>query len=204
MDKKSVVFMVDDDYAVREGIELLVKSVGMEFKGFSSAQEYQDGCEPSERGCLVLDVRMPGMGGLALQEELAKRDYSLPVIVLTGHGNVKMGVQAMKAGAFDFIEKPPAEQMLLDTVQKAIRKDSEVRISQEEQQARCDKLAQLTPRGREILAKILDGKVNKQIAGELDLSEKTIEFHRAKLMKQLEVDCLHGLIRFALSTGLYE
>lgn len=203
MEKQSVVFMVDDDDAVRDGIELLVKSVGLEFKGYSSALEFLDGCGPSEHGCLVLDVRMPGMGGLALQEELVKRKYSIPVIVLTGHGNVKMGVQAMKAGAFDFIEKPPQEQMLLDTVQKAIRKDTEIKSNELEQQAKCEKISQLTLRGREILALILDGKVNKQIAGELELSEKTIEFHRSKLMKQLGVDSLHGLIRFALSTGLY-
>ena len=204
MERQSVVFMVDDDDAVRDGIELLVKSVGLEFRGFSSAQGFLDRCGPSERGCLVLDVRMPGMGGLALQEELAKLNYSLPVIVLTGHGNVKMGIQAMKAGAFDFIEKPPHEQVLLDTVQKAIRKDSEAKICELEQKAMCDKLAHLTHRGREILGFIIEGKVNKQIAAELELSEKTIEFHRSKLMKQLGVDSLHGLIRFALSTGLYE
>ena len=203
MDIQSTVFVVDDDQAVRDGIELLVKSVGLQYKGFASAQEFLDRYEPSGPGCLVLDIRMPGMSGLDLQEKLAELKIDLPVIILTGHGEVPLAVRAMKAGAIDFMEKDPQDQMLLDNIQKAIEKDIETKKKQVEHNSVQQQLSELSPRRREILELIVNGKVNKEIALELDLSEKTIEFHRAKIMKKLGLHSMHELMRFAYKAGLY-
>ncbi len=204
MNNEQTVFVVDDDQAVRDGIKMLVKSVGLNCIDYADAQAFLDDYDESVPGCLVLDIRMPGMGGMELHNRIIELGYCIPVIFLTGHADVPMAVKAMHSGAFNFVEKPPKQQALLDIIQKAIATDSEARnvaLNQQQIRSRLDKL---TPRGREILGMILDGKVNKEIATTLDLTEKTIEFHRAKMMKHMQVDSIHELIQYALKSGLYQ
>jgi len=196
-EKKSVVCVVDDDPAVRDSLRWLLSSVDLEATTFASAQEFIDAYDPDQQGCVLVDVRMPGMSGLELQEELTARGTNLPVIVITGHSDVQMAVRAMKAGAFDFIEKPFNDQALLDLVQKAIEENKatiQVQLQQNEIQGR---FSLLSPRESEVLSQIVAGEPNKRISFNLGLSEKTVEAHRAKVMEKTRASSLAELIKMA-------
>ena len=190
-----IIYIVDDKDDIRETLKLLFESVDLKAQAFSSAAEFLDAYPMGQSGCLIADVRMPEMSGLALQAEMAKRSIDLPVIIITGYGDVGMAVNAMKAGAADFIEKPYKEQELLDRVHKAISQNAEKRQESSEEQKAREQLAQLTPRERQVLEYIVDGEPNKRIAYNLGLSEKTIEFHRSNIMTKLQATSLAELVR---------
>jgi RNA polymerase sigma factor (sigma-70 family) len=189
------VFVVDDDALVRRSLERLVLSVGLQVRTFSTAQEFLESERPEGPACVVLDVRMPGLSGLDLQEKLSATGLDMPVIFVTGHGTVPMSVRAMKAGAIDFLQKPFDDQILLDAIQRAIDKDrkaTEQRAGLRKLERRLDSL---TPREREVFALVVKGLLNKQIAGELGTSEKTVKVHRARVMRKMEADSLADLVR---------
>ncbi|MFQ5423046.1 MAG: response regulator transcription factor [Phycisphaerae bacterium] len=197
MDNEPLVFVVDDDAAMRKSLRFLIESVGLAVRTFDSAHSFLDGCDEQQRGCLVLDVRMPGMSGLELQDVLAQRKIQFPIIIITGHGEVPMAVKAIQAGAMDFIEKPFSDQVLLDRIQKAIAQD---RVNREERTRRDGAVrlaARLTPRERQVMALVVAGLPNKQIAAKLGLSQKTIEVHRAHVMSKMETESLPDLVREA-------
>src|SRR6267154_906542 len=177
-----IVFVVDDEPAIRLSLKRLVNSVGLEAQTFASAQEFLHAKRPDGPGCLVLDVRLPGLSGLDLQQELIDAKVDLPIVFITGHGDIPMSVQAMKAGAIEFLTKPFREQDLLDAIQQAIKRD---RIARELQRQLADirgRYESLTPREREVMACVVSGMLNKQIADELGATEKTIKFHRGHIM----------------------
>lgn len=198
MDSSATVFVVDDDPAIRESLRWLIESVGLNVKVFATAQEFLESYESSTPSCLVLDIRMPGMSGLDLQTELGKRDIRLPVIIITGHAEVPVAVRAMKSGAFDFIEKPFSDQLLLDRISRAIESDTQARHTRSEHAGVAVRLAQLTPREREVMDLVIAGKANKVIAAELGLSPKTVEVHRAHVMKKMQAESLADLVRLGL------
>ncbi len=189
------VKIVDDDPAVRDSLKWLMESVNLPVKSFSTGMEFLDSDASTEPGCVILDIRMPGMSGIDVFEELQTRESAIPVIFLTGHGDVHLAVRAMKSGAFDFVEKPFNDQVLLDMIQKAIRHDAaylSVRVELDDIQER---LAHLTTREREVLDGVVGGRATRIIAEDLGLSEKTIEFHRAKMMEKMRAENLAELIR---------
>ena len=196
-----IVFVVDDDRAMRDSLRWLLESVGLSVRTYATAAEFLGDHNPAQPGCLVLDVRMPGMSGLDVQTELAQRGAELPTIVVTGHAEVAMAVRAVKAGAIDFIEKPFSDQLLLDRVRQALeidRQSREVRTRREEARRR---LASLSAREREVLGLVVAGKANKEIAAALGLSPKTVEVHRAHVMSKMAADSLAELIRAAILAG---
>lgn len=200
-DTNMTVFVVDDDDAVRQSIQWLLESVGLKVKLFSSVRNFLDQLDPLEVGCLVLDVRMPGMSGLDLQRELVKRGFEIPVIIITGHGDVPMAVRAMKEGAVDFIEKPFNDQVLLDCIQRTleeVKKNQERRFKRHEVQ---QVMSLLTEREKEIMYKVVEGKSSRQIGDELKISSKTIEVHRARIMKKMGVNTVVELVRLVLEYG---
>jgi len=197
-----VIFIVDDDEAVRGALRLLLKSVGLPTAVYSSAQEFLANYEPRQSGCLVLDVRMPGMSGLELQQQLNIRGATLPVIFITGHGDVPMAVEAMQHGAFDFLQKPFRDQELLHRVQRALEKDRTVRVQLREKDVIQERLASLTPREREVLELVTNGKPNKVMAAELGVSQRTVEIHRSRVMDKMEATSLAHLVRMMMDLGL--
>jgi two-component system response regulator FixJ len=199
MPAQPTVYVIDDDDGLRTSMRWLLESVGLAVQTFSSGQEFWAVYEPEGTGCLVLDVRMPSMNGLDLQEELARRRIDLPVIVVTGYGEVNMAVRAMRAGAFDFIEKPFSEQVFLDRVWRAIRQHAESRQERAQLAVFRSLLERLTRREREVMRLVVAGKSNKEIAQELGLSSKTIEIHRSQVMKKTESKSLADLIRIGLA-----
>lgn len=196
------VFIVDDDEALRAALARLLESVALRSHSFASSQEFLDGYDPRQPGCLLLDVRMPGMSGLELQETLVARKITLPVIILTGHADVPMAVRALKQGAFDFIEKPFQSQLLLERIQAALAHDAEVRRRLVEHADFHAKLALLTPREREVMGLLVAGQTVKQIAAHLGISHKTIQHHRARILETIDVDSVGALVRQALLAGL--
>ena len=203
MSDEVTVFVVDDDLEVREALQLLLESVGLEVELYGSGQEYLDRADFSRPGCLILDIRMPGMSGLELQARLAAESIHPPIIIITGHGDVPMAVRAVQAGAVDFIEKPFNDQALLDSVHRAIERDAEQRGQASrlaDIQARFDRL---TPREREVLELVIAGKRNKVIAADLGVSQSTVEAHRAKVMEKMEARSLSDLMRMMLSLEGY-
>jgi RNA polymerase sigma factor (sigma-70 family) len=198
MKKNSVVMVVDDDAGVRNAMRILLKSVGLESVLYPSAQEFLAAYQPSQPGCLVLDIRMPGMSGLELQQQLNIRGAVIPVIFMTGHGDIPMAVEAMQHGAFDFLQKPFRDQDLLDRIQRAIQKDGELRQSLGEHTRIKAHLESLTAREREVLDLMTQGKQNKQIAQELGISPRTIEIHRARVMEKMEAQSVAELVRMML------
>jgi len=194
-----IVYIVDDDEAVRDFLTELIESIDLKVEAHASAIEFLAAYEPGSPGCLLLDVRMPGMSGLELQKELAERSIDLQVIILTGHGNVPVAVQAMKAGAVDFIEKPFNNELLLDRVQKAVSQSLLSRIERQKHDEILRLLATLTPRERQVFDLVVAGKLNKTIAHHLSLSEKTVEIHRASVMSKMQVDSLASLIHMAVN-----
>lgn len=191
---ESTVFVVDDDEAVRGGLQQLLQTIGLNVQTYASADEFLASYRLGQSGCLVLDIRMPGMGGLDLQEQLARRGIQLPIIFLTGHADVPAAVRALKAGAMDFLEKPFNSQVLLDLVQQAIRRDADARTRVAEELEVTRRLTALTAREREVLDMMIGGKANKVIAMELGISERTVEFHRGKIMKKMQARSLAELI----------
>jgi len=195
MTQESTVFVVDDDEAVRKALKLLLESAGLRVQVFASADEFLAGHDPKRPGCLVLDIRMPGMSGLTLQDQLIARRISIPVIMITGHGDVAMAVGAVKKGAIDFLQKPFDDQTLLDRVQQALEIDAEQRREIARKAEFESRLARLTPREREVLDLLIVGKGNKEIALELGLSRKTVDIHRAHVMMKFGVDSLLEIAR---------
>lgn len=197
-----LVFVVDDDAGVREMISRMVRSVGLRARTFASVQEFLDRYDRRETACLVLDVRMPGLSGLDLQERLAASEAPLPIIFITGHGDIAMGVRAIKRGAVDFIEKPFQDQVLLDAIQAALAQAAELRsLAAARDDARA-RLALLTPREREVLSLVVAGLLNKQIAARLGTAEQTVKMHRSRLMKKVGVDSLPALVRLTQLAGV--
>jgi FixJ family two-component response regulator len=189
---------VDDDEAVRSSTKLLLKSVGLPAVTFSSAQEFLDNYDPLQPGCVVLDVRMPLMSGLELQQLLNMRGAIIPVIFITGHGDIPMAVEAMQHGAFDFLQKPFRDQDLLDRVQKALEKDRVNRVQLREKTRIQERRESLTPREREILELMTRGKPNKVMAADLGVSQRTVEIHRARVMEKMGASSLAQLVRMVM------
>jgi len=195
---KPTVFVVDDDQAVRAALSLLIKSAGLQVKTFGSAQAFLRAYDPAHPGCLILDVRMRGMGGMELQEKLAAQGIAIPVIIITGHGDVPMAVRAVKRGAIDFIQKPFDDQVLLDRITQAVELNTQRRRQEAEQAEATAKLARLSPREREVMDLLVAGKGNKEIALALGLSRKTVDIHRSHVMLKLGVDSIADLVRLGL------
>lgn len=193
-----VVFVVDDDPAMRDSLRWLIESTGLHVETFADAYAFLARIRPDLPGCLVLDVRMPGMSGLDLQTELARRGIGLPTIVLTGHAEVPMAVRAVKAGAIDFIEKPFSDQLLLDRVRQGIEMDHQERDGRARRAEVLRRMGLLTHREREVLDLVVGGKANKEIAAALGLSPKTVEVHRAHVMEKMQASSVAELVRLAL------
>jgi FixJ family two-component response regulator len=191
----AIVYVVDDDNLVRRGLESLVKSSGLCVETFPSALEFMEANRPDAPGCLVLDVRMPGLGGLELQRQLAEMDVRIPIIFITGHGDIPIAVRAMREGAFDFLTKPIRGPDLLDAIERAIARDRELRKERAELAELRMRFASLTPRETEVLNLVIAGLLNKQIAGKLGASELTIKTHRAHVMEKTGADSLAHLVR---------
>jgi two-component system response regulator FixJ len=192
------VFVVDDDQAVRDSLALLVQSVGLEVETFTGAQDFLDAYRPERPGCLITDIRMPGMSGLDLQERLSAHGHHIPVIVLTGFGDVPAAVRALKGGAIDFVEKPFNPQALLDLVQQALVRDMELREQAAREADLAERMALLTPREHEVMALVVAGKANKVVAMDLSISERTVELHRGRIMKKMRARSLAELMRMVL------
>lgn len=197
----ATVYIVDDDEAVRGSLLLLMKSVRLPARAFGGAQEFLAVFDPGLSGCLVLDIRMPGMGGLELQQELNVRGSILPIIFVTGHGDVPLAVEAMQQGAMDFIQKPFRDDDLIDRIHKALEKDRAGRELLGNRERIRTRLARLTPREREVLALVTQGKANKVVAADLDLSERTVEIHRAHVMQKMAANSLAHLVRMVIDAG---
>lgn len=193
------VFIVDDDRSIGQLMERMLRSVGLKYRVFHSGDEFLDAFPDDSAGCLVLDIRMPGIGGLEVQQALKDRGWQLPIIFMTGYADVTMAVDAMQNGAFGFVEKPFRPQQLLDRISEALRADSERRAQTLQTKQDRERLARLTDREREVLALIVDGKANKEIARELDLSRRTVEIHRARTMDKLEANSVAQLVRLYLA-----
>lgn len=196
--KQPMVFVVDDDSGVRSSIRILLKSVGINTTVFASAKEFLAAYDPSQPGCMVLDIRMPRMSGMELQLELNRLGAVIPVIFITGHGDVPMAVEAMQQGAFDFLQKPFRDQDLIHRIQKAMERDAAHRSALHETEAIKTRLESLTPREREVLELLADGKQNKVMAGELGLSQRTVEIHRSNVMDKMQARSVAQLVRMLL------
>jgi two-component system response regulator FixJ len=199
MEVQPNVYVLDDNEAVRKGISLLIKSVGLNVETYASAREFLEEFEPESPGCLVLDVRMPGMSGTELQEMLSAKKINIPVIMISGHGDIDMAVHAVKRGAVTFLEKPFREQALLDSIRQALDQDTQIRQKQAETDAIKQKMAILTPREQQVMEHVVEGKANKVIARELGLSQKTIEFHRGHIMEKMQVESVAQLVHLYLA-----
>ena len=191
------VFVIDDDRMIRDGLQSLIKSVGLRVETFGSAQDFLAAKRPDSPACLVLDVRMPGLSGLDLQLKLGEADIQIPIIFLTGHGDIPMSVRAMKEGAHEFLTKPVRGQDLLDAIQKAITSDRDLRKAREEVREIRARFETLTPREKEVLDLVVAGLLNKQIADQLGMSELTVKTHRAHVMEKTHAESLAHLVRMA-------
>jgi two-component system response regulator FixJ len=192
------VFVVDDDESVRGSLHFLLRSAGLESRAFGSAPEFLGAYDPAQPGCLVLDVRMPGMSGLELQQELNLRGAVIPVVFITGHGDIPMAVEAMQHGAHDFLQKPFRDEDLIERVRRALAKDAKARAALEEHKTIREHLESLTPREREVLALMARGKPNKIMAHELGVSQRTVEIHRARVMEKSGASSLAELVRMVM------
>jgi FixJ family two-component response regulator len=197
-----LVFLVDDNPSIRKALQRLFDSTGITCRTFASAQDFLDSPRPAVPACLILDLHIPGLSGLELQRELARQDQSIPIIFLTGHGDVPTAVRAMKEGAVEFLSKPFDDRDLLEAVRRAIQRDrTDLRHRLELAELRA-RLESLTPREREVLALVVTGRLNKQVAAELDASEKTIKVHRHQVMRKMEAKSLAELVRMADKLGI--
>jgi FixJ family two-component response regulator len=197
-----IVFVVDDDPSVRRAIKRLIESVGLQVELFGSAPEFLRSKRPDAPSCLVLDIRLPGISGLDFQRQLAEADIHIPIVFITGHGDIPMSVRAMKAGAVEFLTKPFRDEDLLDAIQLALERDRARRQQESRIAALRKRFQSLTPREREVLRLVVLGRLNKQIAGELGTSEITIKVHRARVMRKMQAESLADLVRMASRLGL--
>jgi FixJ family two-component response regulator len=198
MSNKPTVFVVDDDQEVRESIRWLLESVDLAVETFGSGREFLDAYDPDKPGCVVLDVRMPQSSGLELQKKLLARGLEIPVIIVSAYGSVPVAVEAMKAGAVDFIEKPFSDQALLDRIHQAVAKDRDVRRRKAKQAEVAARVEELTSREREVMDMVVVGKATKRIATDLGISPKTVEAHRAHIMQKMAADSLAELVQMAV------
>jgi FixJ family two-component response regulator len=197
VDASPVVHIVDDDDSLRQGLASLLRSVGLEVRTYGSTQEFLQTDRLETPGCIVLDIRLPGISGLDFQEQLADLGIRLPVILMTGHGDIPMTVRAMKAGAVDFLAKPFRDQDMIDAVTAAINRDRAQREKEGQSLAIVDRYATLSPREREVMALVTAGKLNKQVAADLGLSEVTVKIHRGAAMRKMGARSLADLVRMA-------
>ena len=198
----AIVFVVDDDISVRESLELLILSAGWQPETFASAQDFLDRPPAVVPSCLVLDVSLPGLNGLELQERVAKERPDMPIIFITGHGDVPMTVQAMKAGAVEFLTKPFSEDALLNAIRLALERSERALVHERELRVLREAYASLTPREREVMRLVVSGLLNKQVGGELGISEITVKAHRGSLMRKMGADSLPDLVHMAARLGL--
>ena len=196
--QEATVFVVDDDPAIRKSLRWLIESVGLKVQTHELASEFLESYSPDHPGCLVLDVRIPGMSGLELQEKLRERGYDIPVIIVSGYGDVPMDVRAMKAGAVDFLEKPVSDQVLLDYIQKGIERDIQNKANREQNKELVERKATLTRRENEVMKYVVSGFSSREIAEKLNVSFKTVEAHRAKIMKKMQAKSVPKLIQMEL------
>jgi len=201
-ESRPMVFVVDDDASMREALRSLLRSVGLQVELFASAQEFLLRKRPEAPSCLVLDVRLPGISGLDFQRQLTEANVPIPIIFITGHGDIPMSVRAMKAGAVEFLTKPFRDQDLLDAVQLALERDRERRQREAELSILRKRLELLTPREREVLPLVVSGLPNKQIAAEIGTSETTVKVHRSQLMRKMNAESLQELVRMAERIGI--
>jgi FixJ family two-component response regulator len=201
-EERPVVFIIDDDPSIREALDGLLRSVGLQVQSFGSAQEFLRARLPDTPACLVLDVRLPGPSGLDFQHELAASNSPLPIIFITGHGDIPMSVQAMKAGAVEFLTKPFREQELLDAIQQGIERDRTRRRDAAVFAGLQERYHALTPRERDVMARVVTGRLNKQIAADLDLSEVTVKVHRGQVMRKMLAKSVADLVRMADKLGV--
>jgi len=198
------VLIIDDDISVREALDSLFRSVGLKTRAFASAQDFTTSDLPETPSCLVLDVRLPGISGLDFQAHLAKISFPIPIVFMTGHGDIPMSVRAIKAGAIDFLSKPFRDQDMLDAVAEAMAQDRRRRESEKAMAAPRERFETLTPRERDIMALLAKGLLNKQIAAQLGLSEITVKIHRGRLMKKIGAYTLADIIRIASLLQLHD
>ncbi|QDU10251.1 Transcriptional regulatory protein TdiR [Gimesia aquarii] len=198
IEKEATVFVVDDDPAIRKSLRWLIESVGLKVETHELASDFLESYSPDSPGCLVLDVRIPGMSGLELQEKLRDRGYDIPVVIVSGYGDVPMAVRAMKAGAVDFLEKPVSDQVLLDYIQKGIERDINNKKNRLENKELMERKKSLTRRELEVMEHVVSGQSSREIAEILNVSFKTIEAHRAKIMKKMKAKSVPKLIQMDL------
>ena len=196
---EQTVYIVEDDEAVRDSLSMLLRSEGLAVQGYERATRFLEDWHPAMQGCMVLDIRMPEMDGMALQDELIERGSTLPIIFVTGHGDVPLAVEAMRKGAVDFIEKPYREDQLMDKIRGALAADAEQQQGREQKRVIEQRLDQLTPREREIMDRMVAGQANKVIAIELDISQRTVEIHRSRVMHKMGTHSLAQLVRMVMS-----
>jgi len=202
-EEKPLVYVVDDDPSVRKALERLLRSAGYDARTFASALGFMDSDPPDAPGCLVLDIRMPKLTGLDLQDRLAEKGISLPIVFITGHGTVPASVRALKAGAVDFLEKPFDDGDLLAAVSRGVEKDRGQRQERKEMRVLRTRLHTLTPREREVFGLVAGGMLNKQVGFDLGITEKTIKVHRARVMEKMRANSLADLVRFAEKLGIH-
>jgi FixJ family two-component response regulator len=198
-ERRPTVFVVDDDEPVRDAIGMLLETVDIPFECFDSGPAFLDAYDPARGGCLVLDIRMPGMSGLELQQRLNERDIRLPVVFITGHGDVPMAVEAMKRGAVDFIRKPFRDQELLDRIHEALSIDANSRAIDADLESIRRRIDNLTPREQEVFQRVAEGQANKVVAIDLGISERTVEIHRSQVMQKTGARSLADLVRMKLT-----
>lgn len=199
MTDQATVFLVDDDEAVRDAMSLLLKSVDLRVQAFDSATAFLDTYDPDQQGVLVLDIRMPGMSGMELQDKLLELGFNIPIVFITGHGDIPMAVEAMRKGAVDFVPKPFRDQDLLDRVNHALRIEEDSHEANAAKEEIGRRIERLTPREREVMELVVQGAANKVIAGDLNVSQRTVEIHRARVMEKLQVRSVAQLVRLYIA-----
>ncbi len=193
------VYIVDDDAAVRDSLGLLLKSVGLTSNAFESGVEFLEAFDHDWQGCILLDIRMPGVSGMEVHRKLVERDFNMPIIFITGHGDIPAAVEAMHLGAYDFVQKPFQDQELLDRIQQALANHRQQQGEREVRQDILDRYETLTPREKEVMGAVVKGHANKVIAMDLELSQRTVEIHRARVMEKMQVRSLASLVKLSMA-----